>query len=65
MLAGPPEPEPDMEHDITLASCCQREIKDRRIKQNKLDHIRSGMPATVALSLNEFFALFSDELGWF
>ena len=46
-LAEYDEVEPDMEHDPTLASCCRREIKDRRIKQSKLDHIRSGMPATV------------------
>jgi hypothetical protein len=46
-LGGQEEPEPDMEHDPTLASCCRREIKDRRIKQSKLDHIRSGMPAAV------------------
>eukprot|EP00802_Teleaulax_amphioxeia_P008554 Tamp_08563.p2 GENE.Tamp_08563~~Tamp_08563.p2 ORF type:complete len:198 (+),score=26.50 Tamp_08563:36-596(+) len=36
-----------MEHDPTLASCCQREIKDRRIKQGKLDAIRAGMPAAL------------------
>lgn len=46
-LGGQEEPEPDMEHDPTLASCCQREIKDRRIKQGKLDAIRAGMPAAV------------------
>ena len=46
-LAEYDEVEPDMEHDPTLASCCRREIKDRRIKQSKLDHIRSGMPAAV------------------
>jgi hypothetical protein len=39
--------EPDMENDLTLASCCQREIRDRRILQNKLDHVRSGMPETL------------------
>jgi predicted DNA-binding protein (UPF0251 family) len=39
--------EPDMENDPTLASCCQREIRDRRILQNKLDHVRSGMPETL------------------
>ena len=39
---------PDMEHDPTLASCCQREIKDRRIKQGKLDVVRTSMPGTVS-----------------
>lgn len=46
-LAGPAEPEPDMEFDLTLASCCQREIRDRRIKQGMLDAVRAGMPAAV------------------
>ena len=27
------EEEPDMEHDPSLASCCRREIRDRRIHQ--------------------------------
>ena len=40
--------EPDMESDPTLASCCQRELKDRRVKQTKLDAVRSGMPASVS-----------------
>ena len=39
--------EPDMECDPTLASCCQREIRDRRTQQAKLDAIRSVMPASV------------------
>ena len=42
------EIEPDMESDPTLASCCQRELKDRRVKQTKLDAVRSGMPASVS-----------------
>ena len=46
-LPGPAEPEPDMEFDLTLASCCQREIRDRRIKQGRLDIVRAGMPAAV------------------
>jgi hypothetical protein len=46
-LPGPAEPEPDMEFDLTLASCCQREIRDRRIKQGRLDVVRAGMPAAV------------------
>jgi len=46
-LADYAEDEPDMESDPTLASCCRREIKDRRVKQGKLDAIRAGMPATV------------------
>eukprot|EP00961_Rhodomonas_salina_P286342 3869234-Rhodomonas_salina.3 len=41
------ELEPDMEHDPTLASCCQREFRDRRIKQEMMDNVRSGMPSTL------------------
>lgn len=47
-LADYAEDEPDMDSDPTLASCCRREIKDRRVKQGKLDAIRAGMPATVS-----------------